>query len=142
MLWRASVDIAVAKISYFADIVGYLVVFISAGFSNAAAMISGTLFLSFGAGAGPAVTSAAIAIIQDQRRAGYRSLHPSLHASPTDDWLAALSISDNIVNGLSPILISVVYGLTIETALPSTCFLIPTLGYIFSFGLIARVKHR
>ncbi|KIS69371.1 uncharacterized protein UMAG_11718 [Mycosarcoma maydis] len=142
VLWRASVDIAVAKISYFADIVGYLVVFISAGFSNAAAMISGTLFLSFGAGAGPAVTSAAIAIIQDQRRAGYRSLHPSLHASPTDDWLAALSISDNIVNGLSPILISVVYGLTIETALPSTCFLIPTLGYIFSFGLIARVKHR
>ncbi|KAJ9479063.1 hypothetical protein PHBOTO_002550 [Pseudozyma hubeiensis] len=142
ILWRTAVDIAIAKVSYFADIVGYLVVFVSASFSNAAAMISGTLFLSFGAGAGPAVTSAAIAIIQDQRRAGYRSLHPSLHASPTDDWLAALSISDNIVNGLSPILISVVYSLTIETALPSTCFLIPTVGYVLSFGLIAMVRSQ
>ncbi len=64
-------DIAIAKVSYFADIVGYLIVVISAGFSNAAAMITGTLFLSFGAGAGPAVASAAIAIIQDQKRAGH-----------------------------------------------------------------------
>ncbi len=45
-----AIDVAIAKVSYFADIVGYLVVFISASFSNAAAMISGTLFLSFGAG--------------------------------------------------------------------------------------------
>ena len=142
VLWRTAVDIAIAKVSYFADVVGYLVVFVSASFSNAAAMIVGTLFLSFGAGAGPAVASAAIAIIQDQKRAGHPSLHPSLHASPTDDWLAALSISDNIVNGLSPILISVVYSLTIETALPSTCFLIPTLGYVLSFGLLAMVKSR
>ena len=140
VLWRTAVDVAIAKVSYFADIVGYLVVFVSASFSNAAAMIGGTLFLSFGAGAGPAVASAAIAIIQDQKRAGHPSLHPSLHPSPTDDWLAALSISDNIVNGLSPILISVVYSLTIETALPSTCFLVPTIGYVLSFVLLAMVK--
>uniref|UniRef100_V5GHJ9 Uncharacterized protein n=2 Tax=Kalmanozyma brasiliensis (strain GHG001) TaxID=1365824 RepID=V5GHJ9_KALBG len=142
VLWRTAVDIAIGKVSYFADIVGYLVVLISASFSNAAAMITGTLFLSFGAGAGPAVASAAIAIIQDQKRAGHPTLHPCLHASPTDDWLAALSISDNIVNGLSPILISVVYSLTIETALPSTCFLIPTVGYILSFVLLAMVDTR
>ncbi|SPO25670.1 uncharacterized protein UTRI_03035 [Ustilago trichophora] len=142
VLWRTAVDVAIAKVSYFADIVGYVVVFVSASFSNAAAMIFGTLFLSFGAGAGPAVASAAIAIIQDQKRAGHPSLHPTLHPSPTDDWLAALSISDNIVNGLSPILISVVYSLTIETALPSTCFLIPTLGYVVSFGLLAMVRTR
>ncbi|CBQ73097.1 conserved hypothetical protein [Sporisorium reilianum SRZ2] len=141
VLWRTAVDLAITRISYFADIVGYLVVFVSASFSNAAAMIFGTLFLSFGAGSGPAATSAAIAIIQDQRRAGHPSLHPSLHASPTDDWLAALSISDNIVNGLSPIVMSVVYSLTIETALPSACFLVPMLGYVLSFGLLAMVKR-
>ncbi|SNX84433.1 uncharacterized protein MEPE_03142 [Melanopsichium pennsylvanicum] len=142
VLWRTAVDVAIARISYFADIIGYLVVFVSANFSNAAAMIFGTLFLSFGAGAGPAVASAAIAIIQDQKRAGHPTLHPSLHASPSDDWLAALSISDNIVNGLSPILISVVYSLTIETALPSACFLIPTVGYVLSLALLAMVKTK
>lgn len=142
VLWRTAVDVGIAKVSYFADIVGYLVVFVSASFSNAAAMIFGTLFLSFGAGAGPAVASAAIAIIQDQKRAGHPWLHPTLHPSPTDDWLAALSISDNVVNGFSPILISVVYSLTIETALPSTCFLIPTVGYVVSFVLLAIVRTR
>lgn len=140
VLWRTAIDLVIAKISYFADVVGYLVVFVSASFSNAAVMIFGTLFLSFGAGAGPAVASAAIAIIQDMKRAGHPSLHPSLHPSPTDDWLAALSISDNIVNGISPILISIVYSLTIETALPSTCFLIPTLGYVLSFAFLALAK--
>ena len=142
VLWRTAVDVAIAKVSYLADIVGYLTVFISASFSSAGFLIFGTLFLSFGAGAGPAVASAAIAIIQDQKKAGHPTLHPSLHPSPTDDWLAALSISDNIVNGLSPILISVVYSLTIETALPSTCFLIPTLGYILSLALLAMVRTR
>lgn len=142
VLWRVAIDISIAKISYFADILGYLIVFLSASFSNAAAMISGTLFLSFGAGAGPAVASAAIAIIQDLKSEQYPTLHPSLHPSPTDDWLAALSISDNVVNGLSPILISVVYSLTIETALPSACFLIPMVGYMISLGLVGMVRTR
>ena len=142
VLWRVSIDIAIAKVSYFADIIGYLVVFLSASFSNAATMIFGTLFLSFGAGAGPAVASAAIAIIQDLKRQEYPTLHSSLHPNPTDDWLAALSISDNVVNGFSPILISVVYSLTIETGLPSACFLIPTVGYILSLGLLVMVKTR
>ncbi|TKY85824.1 hypothetical protein EX895_005365 [Sporisorium graminicola] len=39
VLWRTAVDLAITRVSYFADIVGYLVVFVSASFSNAAAMI-------------------------------------------------------------------------------------------------------
>lgn len=142
VLWRTAMDVAIGKLSYAADIVGYLVVFLSAGLSNAAAMIVGTLFLSFGAGAGPAVASAAIAIIQDMKQLQHPSLDASLHASPTDDWLAALSISDNIVNGFSPILLSLVYSLTIETAFPSVCFLIPTIGYLLSFALLSMVKTK
>ena len=142
VLWRTKIDVAIAKVSYAADVVGYLVVLLSASFSSAAAMISGTLFLSFGAGAGPAVASAAIAVIQDMKRSGHPTLDPTIYPNPTDAWLAALSISDNIVNGVSPVLMSLVYSLTIETALPSTCFLIPTVGYVISFALLAMVRIR
>ncbi|PWZ01914.1 hypothetical protein BCV70DRAFT_198199 [Testicularia cyperi] len=140
VLWRTAIDIAIAKLSYAADIIGYTVVFLSASVSNANTMVFGTLFLSFGAGAGPAVASAAIAIIQDMKHSHHPSLDPSLHPSPTDDWLAALSISDNLANGITPILMSIVYSLTIESNFPSTCFLVPTIGYILSFAFIGLVS--
>ncbi|EPQ28669.1 uncharacterized protein PFL1_03972 [Pseudozyma flocculosa PF-1] len=133
---RARIDIYVAMVSFLIEWIGYLVIILGASTTSLTLMSCGTIFLSLGAGANPALNSAAISIVTSRRR----HLRPDdgdgdgsaavLARQTSDGWISASSIVDSFFKFFSPLCYTAVYSLTIDSRAPAACFFIP----IVSFG--------
>ena len=123
------VDFALARLSFATDALSSAVLFLGAAALNLPTFVSGTMALSLGAAANPALASAAIAIVA--------SIHPNLPS--TDAWLSALAVSDGFINFVAPIGYNLLYSLTVESPFPAACFLITFFVYAAAFVLVQTV---
>ncbi|KAN0061727.1 hypothetical protein ACQY0O_005719 [Thecaphora frezii] len=141
---RARIDLYLACISYCIEVAGYVIIVVGATVPSLPVMAIGTVSLSLGAAANPALNSAAISIAS--ARPPTVDVAPEATAAAEeskpvgDAWLSASASADTLFKFIGPVLYSLVYSLTVETRWWSAAsFLIPLVAYSVAVGLVLSV---
>ncbi|PWN41806.1 hypothetical protein IE81DRAFT_314616 [Ceraceosorus guamensis] len=152
VLWRCAVDLSLARISFFTEMLGYMIISTAALLRNSPLMLFGTVFLSLGGGYAPAMQSACIALASDvfsgvavEDEAGAPNAHKPLvpkKLGSADAALSAFSIIDTLVQTCVPVATTSLYAATNETFPPAPFILITAFYAIAVTALSGLSPHR